>query len=55
MHFGEHLTIDGYGGKKEKIVKNDGCLHFSTRSVKTKKKWWLTPFTLMEIIIRYKD
>ena len=22
MHFGEHLTIDGYGGDKKKLVGN---------------------------------
>lgn len=30
MHFGEHLTIDGYGGSKEKLDNKDlvlGCLN----------------------------
>ncbi len=35
MHFGEHLTIDGYGGNFEKL--ND-------------EEWWLSPLSLPLLI-----
>ncbi len=28
MHFGEHLTIDGYGGSYAKLADKDHILHF---------------------------